>query len=308
MYTSILVPLDGSPFGEAALPASVALARRTGARLHLVHVRGTPGTGMTGLPGLAAGWGPEAEKSARAYLDDVAERISDDVVESVSFALLDGPVAESLRDYTRAQGISLIVMSTHGRRGLSRAWLGSVAAGVIREAPAPVLLVRPRKGKLRPGSKLKISRILIPLDGSALSESIVTPAATLGKVTGASLTLVHVIEPVFRLGEAILVPAVEYDAEAGRRAEAEGQAYLNRLAARLRGEGHQVEASVLNGEAVQTLLDEAKEKGADLIALATHGRSGWQRLAFGSVADKIVRTSSLPVLVQRSPEGGSAGT
>jgi nucleotide-binding universal stress UspA family protein len=125
-------------------------------------------------------------------------------------------------------------------------------------------------------------------------------------VTGATLILIHVIEPVFRLGEAILVPAVEYDAEATRRAESDAMAYLQRLAARLRGEGSAVESAVVSGEAVQTLLDEARGRGADLIALATHGRSGWKRLAFGSVADKIVRTSGLPVLVQRPPDEAAA--
>lgn len=302
MYTSILVPLDGSTFGESALPAAVALAKRSGARMHLVYVRGSAMDGTTGLPGLGTGWGPEAERGARTYLDDVAERTSDDVGESVSFALLDGRVPEAVCAYARSNGISLLVMSTHGRRGVSRAWLGSVAAGIIREAPAPVLLVRPRKGGARPGATLRIRHILVPLDGSPLSEGIVAPAAALGKLTGASLTLVHVIEPVFRLGEAVLVPAVEYDREAHERQAEEAGVYLERLAARLRGDGVEADVQVETGEAVHTLLEMARARGTDLIALATHGRSGWQRLVFGSVADKIVRTSMLPALVLRPPE------
>lgn len=303
MYTSILVPLDGSAFGESALPAAVTLAKRSGARLHLVYVRGTAMDSTMGLPGLATGWSPEAERGARTYLDDVADRTSDDLGESVSFALLDGRVAEAVCAYARSNGISLLVMSTHGRRGVSRAWLGSVAAGIIREAPAPVLLVRPRKGGARPGATLRIRHILVPLDGSPLSEAIVAPAAALGKLTGASLTLVHVIEPVFRLGEAILVPAVEYDREAHERQAEEADVYLGRLVARLHGDGVEADVRVETGEAVYTLLEMAKARGSDLIALATHGRSGWQRLVFGSVADKIVRTSTLPALVLRPPEG-----
>ena len=298
MYTSILVPLDGSAFGEAALAAATAIARRSGARLHLAHVRGTA-TPMSGLPGLAAGWGPEAENAARAYLDGVADRTSDDLGESISFALLDGPVPEGLRDYARKQAISLIVMSTHGRRGISRAWLGSVAAGVIRESPAPVLLVRPRKGGARPGPTLRIRRVLIPLDGSQLAEAIVAPAADLCKLANAAVTLVHVVEPAFRVGEAILVPAAQQEANVYRERESEASAYLARVATPLRDAGLQVETRVLGGEAVQSVLDLAKEQSADLFAIATHGRTGWQRLAFGSVADKIVRTSGLPVLVLR---------
>lgn len=298
MYASILVPLDGSAFGESALPAATAIARRSGARLHVVHVRGVT-TVMSGLPGLATGWGPEAESAARSYLDGVADRTADDLGESVSFALLDGTVPEGLRDYARAHGISLIVMSTHGRRGLSRAWLGSVAAGVIREAPAPVLLVRPRKGSARPGPLLRISQVLVPLDGSLLAEAIVAPAAELCKLVGATMTLAHVIEPVFRVGEAILVPAVDQDAQVHARMESEAREYLARVASRIRAPGLEVNERTLSGEAVRSLLDLAREVGADLIALATHGRTGWQRLAFGSVADKIVRTSDIPMLVLR---------
>lgn len=304
MYESILVPLDGSPFGEAALPAAVTMARRTGARLHLVHVRAETTQG-TGLPGLAAGWGPAAEKAARAYLDGVCDRVSDDIGESVSFGLLDGPVAEAICEYASAQQVSIVVMSTHGRRGLSRAWLGSVAAGVVRTAPAPVLLVRPRKGGARPGSTLRIRHMLIPLDGSPLSDAIVAPAATLGKLTGASMTLVSVIEPVFRLGEAVLVPAVDYDETHHREMERTAQDHLERVATDLRSRGFEVTTRLESGEAVHMLLQSAKEVGADLIAMATHGRGGWQRLAFGSIADKLVRSSSLPVLVYRPVEDES---
>lgn len=306
MYTSILVPLDGSPFGEAALPAAMALAKRSGARLHLVHVHAASADGEGGLGGLPRGWAAEAERAARAYLDEVVARTADDMGESVSFGLLKAPVAAAVGEYARTNGITLLVMSTHGRRGLSRMWLGSVAAGIIREAPAPVLLVRPRKTGARPGASLRIRHILVPLDGSRTSEGIVASAAALGKLTGASLTLLHVVEPAFRLGEAILVPATEYDPGLTERRIAEAEAYLNRLAVRLRGDGLTVDTVVREGEAVTSVLDEAKAKGSDLIALATHGRSGWQRLAFGSVADKIVRTSTLPVLVRRPLEEESA--
>lgn len=299
MYESILVPLDGSPFGEAALPAAIALARRTGARLHLVHVR--PVASWTGISGLASAGSGRIQDEMSRYLDGIVDQTSDELGESVSFSLLDGPVPDAIREYAAARHISVIVMSTHGRRGLSRAWLGSVAAGVVRESPAPVLLVRPRKSGARPGANLRIRRILVPLDGSELSATIVPHAAALARITGAAVQLVHVIEPVFRVGEAILVPAVEYDAEAHERHQLESRGYLERIAARLSGEGLAVETRVVSGEAVQTLLDQARETGADLIALATHGRSGWQRLAFGSVADKIVRSSTLPVLAIRPP-------
>lgn len=303
MFESILVPLDGSSFGESAIPAAAALARRTGARLHLAHVRPAHGGVRTGIPGLAPS-SAEAEMAARTYLDRIAERTSEDLGESVSFVLPTGPVVEALRDYAVAQRISLIVMGTHGRRGVSRAWLGSVAAGVVREVAAPVLLVRPRAGSARPGASLRMRRILVPLDGSPLSETIVPHAAALGKVIGATLQLVHVIEPVFRIGEAILVPAIEYDAAGYERQEREAHVYLERIATQLRGEGLKVEIRVESGEAVQTLLDIAKESGSEALALATHGRSGWQRFAFGSVADKLVRSSSLPVLAYRPPPEG----
>jgi nucleotide-binding universal stress UspA family protein len=301
MYESILLPVDGSPFGEVARPAAVSLAKRTSARLHIVHVRGGMVAVLPATGGLQPVWGPQGEAAARVYLDSVAERAALDLGESVSFSLLDPPVVMALCDYSRAHDISLIVMSTHGRSGLSRAWLGSVAAGVIREAAVPVLLVRPRKGGARPGTALRMRRILVPLDGSPAAEAILPHASALGKLTGGTLLLVHVVEPWFRIGDAVLVPATNVDEEETAQRRASAQVYLERIAASLRTDGVTVGVAVVEGEAVHAIQDTATAQKADLIALATHGRTGWQRLAMGSIADKVVRASNLPVLVFRPP-------
>jgi nucleotide-binding universal stress UspA family protein len=113
------------------------------------------------------------------------------------------------------------------------------------------------------------------------------------------MTLAHVVEPAFKVGEAILVPAVDQDPQAHAHMETEARGYVARIAAGTRATGLEVNEQVVSGEAVHSLLDLARELSVDLIALATHGRTGWQRLAFGSVADKIVRTSDIPMLVLR---------
>jgi len=305
MYGSILLPVDGSAFGEAALPAAVALARRSVARLHIVHVKGSGAAAWAGLPGLP--WGEAHDSAARAYLETLTDRTASDLGESVSFALLDPPVPEALRDYAASKNVDIIVMSTHGRGGLSRAWLGSVAAGTVRVAPCPVLLVRPQRGRGRPGRTLRIRRILIPLDGSAHSESIVPHAAALGKATGASFDLIHVIEPVFRIGDSMGVPTYQAETQANDAREARAREYLQNVAERLRTQGVEVDIAVAKGEAVERIGARASETGADLIALATHGRTGLSRLVLGSVADKIVRGSKLPVLLVRPPSE-EAGT
>jgi nucleotide-binding universal stress UspA family protein len=306
MYKAILLPVDGSPTSESAVPAAVSLARQTGARLHIVHVQVAAAT-WAAVPGLPPAASAETDAAARAYLDELTERVSTELGESVSFELLDPPPAAAIVGYARRASIDMIVMATHGRRGLSRAWLGSVAAGVIREAPVPVLLIRPKRRMPR---TLRIRHVLVPLDGSETAEAVLPHAIRLARASGARVTAFSVVEPVFRLGEAVLVPSVALDPESYSRRVRAARDYLARIVDRLKDEGVEAAPYVVSGEAVDAITQFAESADVDLIALATHGRSGWQRFAFGSVADKVVRTGARPVLVvkpQRAADAARGG-
>ena len=309
MYRTILVPLDGSAFGEQALSWGVGIARRAGARLEVVTVQVpvAPMYGGTPLMGFEATLDERLRAESRAYLEGVAKRLA--VCEfPVTTALLEGEVAEALQGRAAALGADLIVMTTHGRGPLARAWLGSVATDLVRRAPVPVLLVRPEDGPADLNRELALRHILIPLDGSAVAEEIIEPAVTLGALTECEYTLARVIPPMvigYNPPETVTHPQYQYSLleelkTLHQEDRKQAQAYLDGVAGRLRTRSVRVWTRLLvHDQPAVALLAELKERPADLVALATHGRRGLPRLFLGSVADKIVRAASVPVLVQR---------
>src|SRR5262249_30980903 len=147
MIRSILMPLDGSTFGEHALPLAASLARSAGATLYLVHVHQVlPPETIAGVAVMDS-VDLHMRQDERAYLADVARRLRHAGPVAVEIALMDGEVVPALREYAQQQFIDLVVMSTHGRGALGRFWLGSVADELLRELPRPAILIRPHDGK-----------------------------------------------------------------------------------------------------------------------------------------------------------------
>jgi nucleotide-binding universal stress UspA family protein len=300
---TILVPLDGSPFGEHALPMALALARRGDIQIALAHVHHlfAPSLAPTGAPVVDPRIDALFREEEAAYLADVSHRLARIWNGPVMMTLLETPVAESLCQHAELIGASLVVMSTHGRGSLARAWLGSVADRVIRQSTVPVLLLHPEDGAPDLEREPKLHHILVPLDGSLLSEQILPHAIWLGRLVGARYTLLRVIEPVVR---GFMVNGVEpvVDVEAQELAWQQASEDVERIAARLRGEGLTVVPEVRVGRPVAEILECAAEREADLIAMSTHGHGGLTRLILGSVTDKVLRSASVPVLVFRPPE------
>jgi nucleotide-binding universal stress UspA family protein len=298
MYRSILVPLDGSSFGEHALPFALSLARRAGAQVHLAHVHVEPRPAQADD---AAGRAAE-----RMYLDGLVQRAEASWDVPITTMLLGGPVADSLHEYAAERQADLIVMTTHGRGALSRFWLGSIADALMRRAAMPVLLVRPQERPLDIVHEPAIKHILVPLDGSPLAEYILPHATALGRLVRAEYTLLQAIEPAFVMyGAEISAAAV--DALATERLRAQAQGYLDRIAERLRAEGLAAQAATMIDLASTAILTYAQEQAVDLIALETHGRTGLARWLIGGVADKVIRGATVPVLLHR-PQGGGEWT
>jgi nucleotide-binding universal stress UspA family protein len=304
MHSAIFVPLDGSPFAEHALPLALGIARRAEAVLHVAHVHVPVAALYTGNE-LAADAPLDFQvwEQEHVYLQEVVKRLKGVGRLRVTSTLLDGPVAESLAEQAVAAEANLLVMTTHGRGPFSRVWLGSVADRLVRLAPMPLLLLRPPDGPPDLSEEPLPQHILIPLDGSALAEQVLEPALALGRLAQADYTLLAVIE-------AALVP--EYAIAGHLQEEREGaaawprqakvQAYLDQVAARLRGHSSHVKTRlILNQLPAAAILQEAHRHPRQLIALATHGRRGLNRMLLGSVADKVIRGTSAPVLVYRPP-------
>jgi nucleotide-binding universal stress UspA family protein len=301
MARCILVPLDGSVFGEHALPCALELARHTGAALHLAHVHVL--AAVPDLEGLTPYqfqhvpvYDDEAESRASelAYLERLRLRARppDDCV----LHHLEGAVVERLEQCRRAIGADLIIMSTHGRTGMSRAWLGSVADALVRRTRVPVLLVRPAATRPDLRRPLACRRLAIPLDGSPRAEQALPPALALGMPGETEVLLVRVIPPQLRL------PApgrtLGRGEDAVRRAVAER--YLDGIADHVRNRGYASRVAVVcAADPAQGILETAQRHGVDLIALATHGRGGLSRLMMGSVADGLLRAARVPILLYR---------
>lgn len=306
MFGPILVPLDGSRFGEHALPHALGLATRLNADLELVTVAQARG-GAQRQAGVVT---DESRERGRAegeeYLAGVEERMRAAGFQGTvnRTVMPTGNVANSLVRHLMEVKAGLAVMTTHGRGPLKRAWLGSTADGFIRSSPVPVLLLRPEEGEGEVDLTAEASgfrRILIPLDGSEAAERLLDHWRPLA-ADAASVILFRAL-PTFSGGGSPYLPHVVRDEQEQKRARELAREYLEGLTDRVREEGGEAEVKVTPTlEPADAILKAVKEEGVDLVAMSTEGRGGVSRLLLGSVADKVVRGSSVPVLLFREPE------
>src|SRR3712207_6268837 len=198
MYRSILVPLDGSTFGEHALPLAVSIARRAGATLNLVHVHAPlKSVYLEGAAFLDDSLEADIKAQQQDYLQGVAGRVQSIAPGlAVATKLVVGDVASSLASEAVNQGANLVVMTTHGRGPLGRFWLGSVADQLIGHLPMPLLRIRPHEATVDLNREPPIRHILISLDSTPFAEKILEPAVELGRLMEADVTLVRIIKPV----------------------------------------------------------------------------------------------------------------
>jgi nucleotide-binding universal stress UspA family protein len=299
MIKRILVPLDGSVFAESALSAALDLAKRAAARLHLVSAQEEmPAWVYPGIPAAMTEWRVE-------YFDRLLAKLREETEVEITTAMPDGHVAEELEDEAVRSDADLVVMATHGRGPLTRAWLGSVADAFVRRTRRPVLMVRPPEKEAAQYDWQGARRILVPLDGSGLAEAALVCALQLGGLYQASYHLVRVVHFPVGPTSSYIPDAAEINEEVVRAAQTDAESYLAAAAERLLGSGLSVDHSVVIApQVVRGILAAATSERCDVIAMATHG-SRLRRLALGSVTDKVLRASELPVLLVR-PGGEEA--
>jgi nucleotide-binding universal stress UspA family protein len=302
MLNRILVPLDGSTLAERALSCAVTLARGLPAELVLFR----------------AIWIPPDElgilNRAAVELDEIADRVraeADDYLGTLVAQLRDGglnarhavrrgPAAEAILDYAEQANVDQIVMATHGYSGIKRWTHGSVAERVLQTARVPLLLVRVTEQDLARGWQwpMLCRRILVPLDGSAVAEQILPTVTAIAQALDAKLILFQVsIAYVtgWMTGEWYLPIQGVLDT-----AEQDAQAYLDAVAGRLEEQGLDVVTATSIGSVADCIVDYAEASQVDLIAMCTHGRTSLARWALGSVADRVLRAGSTPILLVRA--------
>jgi nucleotide-binding universal stress UspA family protein len=297
----ILVPLDGSRFGEQALPTACGLAQSAGGELKLVHVLDFV-TFPSGPPSSEEEWIHATGKSdAERYLQNWRDDLTNTWGLPVEVAVTEGLPVEQIQQEAVHWKADLIVLATHGHGAFDRAWIGSVADELVRESHTPVVLVRAAADQRATSDATSFAHILVALDGSNLAEQVLASVERLALASAGRITLLRVVRPWVRatrpMAAAPELPELREKALAARCAEARD--YVARIASSL--DCKQVDTDVIVAESSEAaeIIRYADGHDVDVIALATHGHAGFRRLLLGSVADKLIRGSHLPVLVIR---------
>ena len=289
-FNKILLPLDGSELAEKALAPAVALAEAFSAEIVLLRVvvplfiKIDPDLYQRIIDG--------DQKEAEIYLSGIQLRSLFSTI-SVKGETVVGKAAKSILDYSQENEIDLIVMSSHGRSGISRWVYGSVADKVLHKAECSVVIVHPQV-ETEPFAH---KRILVPLDGSLEAERVLGPALKLAHEVTAELVLLRVAEmPPIPKEPVNGWPGVESVMQV---AEMEARTYLWRVRESLIDGGVQIDTHVATGPVAEGIIDTADKLQADLIVMSSHGRSGVERWVFGSVTEKTLRGAHCAALVIR---------
>lgn len=297
MYDKILVALDGSQLSETILPYARSFASALKLPVELLHVIDPETLMPTTVEHHRYYDTLTAEREGSGdYLKRVATSFSDS--SSVDFSVEIGKPAEIIVDRAAAQAGALIAMATHGRSGVQRWLLGSVAQKVLHAAANSLLLVRAtEEGKGSEAAPLK--RVVVPLDGSRLAETVIPQAVELARKMDLEIVLLR----------AYSLPVPAYSAEdyapdlgeLWEQIKKEAQEYLEEKVRRLQGQGlERVSTVSVEGFAAEKIINLAQQTPGSLVAMCTHGRTGVGRWVLGSVTDRVVRHSGDPVLVIRA--------
>jgi nucleotide-binding universal stress UspA family protein len=286
MFKKILAPLDGSPESAVALPLARALATATGGEIVLLRV----------VPEQMLGPDPVARTEAENALARIAAELGGGGLRVTTSVQAGANAGDEIVAALRRQGADLVVMATHGRAGLGRAVLGSVAERVVAGSPVPVALLQPGGHRVS-----RIATLLVPVDGSPGGSLALGLAVPLARATGARIVLLDVVASVLQYAGlmAVSTAAVALDPAWDDEALTAARAYVEGLAARLRRTGLDAEGRALLGRTCETIVETANEAGADLIIMSTHALTGPARAVLGSTADEVVRAAHRPVLLVR---------
>ncbi|RLC59126.1 MAG: hypothetical protein DRI30_01335 [Chloroflexi bacterium] len=263
-FSGVIVTVDGSRHSESALPVAAALTRALPGGLTVVKVADTD------------------EESDQRYVDGLAGAVG----AKARVIAGDAEASDLLLREIATRPEALLVMATHGRGGVLESLIGSFASRIVRSVPRPIVLVSSRVPVASEDAGFE--QIVVPLDGSEFSESVLPQATGLASALGVPLELIEVLEP-----------------SAGRIAAETGgdvleSSYVRSVSSRLERAGVEVANwEVLHGDPARAITDYVLERKGTLLAMATHGRSGLLRTILGSVAGACVYQSGVPVMVCR---------
>ncbi|HJT21621.1 MAG TPA: universal stress protein [Nitrospira sp.] len=292
LVKQIVFATDFSEYASRAQNCAAFLAKAYEANLQVLHVAGGPlwyGSDASTILYLE-----QARQEGEKQLAAIEQQLIDSGVTAIDVRQPAGIPSEEIKKAAQDIGADLVVVATRGRTGLEAILLGSTAERVIKDAPCPVLAV-PASLEIRLTSS--IQHVMAPLDFSSPSLDAAEYAIQVANHFGAKMTLIHVLEPIY-YGDEFELRSVE--AQWGKWAHWREQ--LDRLAGLVGSFGLATGTMLRGGVPADSIVDSAKEQGCDLIVMGTHGRRGWVRLRFGSVAEAVLRQAPCPVLTVKSPK------
>lgn len=298
MTQTIVVPLDGSDLAERAIPWAATLARTLGQSITLVQVIPWPLRQRAGIldvyvsPELAEKIRVDSSAAAREYLERLCTDLKASGLDAHAEVAV-GTVIETILDVADERGASTIVVASHGHGGLTRIMTGSVAQRLLQQALVPVMIVR---SSAAAQASPQLNSILVPVDGSTLTESAIELATNLASAS-TTLVLARIVEPIEVPVTSGIEAAAVVDWRTTEEATRDAEQYLDTLSAALRKAGLQTKTVVRAGRIAQELRTVADDMQVDLIVMSTHGRTGFDRVMLGSVADDLARHAKQPVLM-----------
>jgi nucleotide-binding universal stress UspA family protein len=296
MFRKIMVPLDGSDEAEAILPYVSRIASGMDLAVALLSVmdRGA----MEMRESYYSRLFERAEQEAKGRLHNAAHQLQQDGVRTEEL-VISGRADAEITEAADRIGCNLIAMSTRGRSLLGRGILGSVADRVVHTARIPVLTVTPGKVRAYHGSDTVVTRLVVPLDGSALAETVLPYVKEMASKLGYTVVLLRVVRPLhyFWVGEH--PPEIN---EENALMENEAREYMEATAEGLSRDGVAVEWRVLVGHPTTIVLEQIRDIPHSIVALTTHGSSSLRRWLIGSLAETLVRSGGDPVLIVPPPE------
>lgn len=292
----ILLATDFSEGAEARLSHARDLARRAEAELHILYAHVLHGEPTEGSRR------PATESDAKDDLLRLVDRVAGEDVDKqdVRTKLVverNVTAAPAILDYAASEAVDVIVLGTHGRRGVRRLILGSVAEEVLRMAPCPVVTVRPSAESL-PGLGSGRPALLVPLDFSKHSANALRYAKELAALYGAHLDLLHVVEET--LHPAFYGIAIQSIYDAQPDIEEKSVAHMREMFERAAGPEVEVNYEARPGRAGTEIAAYAEEKKSDMIVMGTHGLTGLDHFLMGSTTERVVRRSPVPVFTVKS--------
>jgi nucleotide-binding universal stress UspA family protein len=302
MYKKMLIPLDGSELAEIVLSYATELTGRLDLDVSLLHICEPTGS--------------DSQFMCRSYIERVAEKVRDGFKEAqpstapssglkkieVTGNVVTGHPAEEIIRFAKDDNVDFILMATHGRSGIRRWAMGSVADKVLRASPVPIWLVRSAIPEENIHDKWNNRTLLVPLDGSELAETVLPHVESLAKQREKEtmkIVILRVAEDPFITADYPFTDWQEHVNRIKEHFKQGAETYLEKTQQRLNESGLNVDFKVLQGDPADQIIKYAHENLPNLVIMATHGRSGIRRWEYGSVADKVLHGVSSPVFLVR---------